>query len=128
MTVQKNAPARSYLLWFGFAGLETAAQLSLKMAAVTNDAFGGTAWVTALLRNHWFQTSIACDIVNFFMWMAILRRHDLSLAVPLSSLCYGVIILMSVLILRETVTELQLIGLVTIGAGIFVLTRDQAVD
>lgn len=123
----RESPARgNCLLWIGFVGLETAAQLSLKMAATTNPALETGAWLGALLRNHWFQISIVCDAVNFLMWMTILRRHDLSLAVPLSSLCYAAIVILSFLLLREPVTGVQLIGLCTIGAGIIVLTKDDA--
>ena len=126
MTVRESPALRIQWLWIGFVGLETAAQLSLKMAATTNHALGMSAWIGALLTNHWFQISILCDAVNFLMWMTILRRHDLSLAVPLSSLCYGAIVLLSFLLLHEPITGVQLIGLCTIGAGVIVLAKDNA--
>jgi drug/metabolite transporter (DMT)-like permease len=111
--------------WIVFVALETFAQISLKLAAVDVPPGSGLgAWVQALTSNGWFQASIAADVVNFFAWMLILRRHDLSLAVPLSSFCYVTIVLASTFLLQETVTALQLLGLGLVGIGI-VLVADQ---
>lgn len=113
------------LNWIVFVALETFAQISLKLAAA--DAPPGpdlAAWLRALTSNGWFQASIAADVVNFFAWMLILRRHDLSLAVPLSSFCYVTIVLASTFLLHETVTPLQVLGLGLVGIGI-VLVADR---
>ena len=110
------------LNWIAFVALETFAQISLKLAAVVaNPGSGLTAWLSALLSNHWFQVSIAADIANFFIWMSILRRHDLSLAVPLSSLSYFTVIALSTILLHEAVTPLQLVGLGAVGIGIILI-------
>ena len=87
-----------------------------------------TAWLFALVSNHWFQASIAADIANFFIWMSILRRHDLSLAVPLSSLSYFTVIALSTILLHEAVTPLQLVGLGAVGIGIILIAGPDSGD
>ena len=110
--------------WLVFVALETFAQISLKVAAAGAGAGSGLgSWFSALLFNHWFQVSIAADVINFFIWMSILRRHDLSLAVPLSSLSYFSVILLSTVLLHEPVALIQLLGLGTVGLGIVLIAR-----
>lgn len=108
--------------WILFVVLETVAQLTLKLAAVGAGTQSGMSdWFVALLSNHWFQVSIAADVVNFFIWMSILRRHDLSLAIPLSSLSYFTVVVLSTVLLHETVTAIQLLGLSAVGIGIILI-------
>lgn len=118
----------SHLNWFVLVSCETVAQLTLKIAALQSGLdLSFSQWLTLVVTNKWFLFSIACDIASFLAWMSILRRHDLSIAVPLSSLCYMAIVIVAVLVLRETVSVAQFIGLATIGLGIFFLTKDDAV-
>ena len=117
------------LNWLVFVALETFAQIALKFAAVDTSAAGGFAgWLHALATNGWFQASIAADVMNFFAWMLILRRHELSLAVPLSSLCYFTIILASTILLHEAVTPLQLLGLGLVGIGIVLVASAEEAE
>ena len=117
------------LNWLVFVALETFAQIALKLAAVdTNVAAGFGGWLHALATNGWFQASIAADVLNFFAWMLILRRHDLSLAVPLSSLCYFTVILASTILLHEAIAPLQLLGLGLVGAGIVLVASGEPAE
>lgn len=110
------------LNWLVFVALETFAQVALKLAAVDSDAASSlSGWIAALASNGWFQASLTADVLNFFAWMTILRRLDLSLAVPLSSLCYFAIVIVSTLLLRETVSVPQVVGLGLIGVGIILV-------
>ena len=110
--------------WLLFVSLETTAQLTLKMAAVATPSLGGTGgWLQALASNSWFQASIACDIANFLVWLAILRRHDLSVAIPLSALCYFSIIIASSVLLHEPVSTPQIAGLLLTGFGILCIAQ-----
>lgn len=110
------------LNWVVFVALETFAQVALKLAAVDSSAASSlSSWLSALASNHWFQASLTADVLNFFAWMMILRRHDLSLAVPLSSLCYFAIVIASTTLLHETVGIVQVVGLGLIGVGIILV-------
>ena len=123
--MESNLPTpRTMAHWLVFVSLETTAQLTLKVAAVGTMGPGGAwGWLQALASNPWFQASIACDVANFLVWMAILRRHDLSVAIPLSALCYFSIIIASSLLLHEPVSVPQVAGLALIGLGIFWIAR-----
>ena len=105
--------------WVVFVALETFAQVALKLAAVdSSTASSLRGWLVALASNSWFQASLGADVLNFVAWMMILRRHDLSLAVPLSSLCYFTIVIASTVLLHESVGVFQVVGLGLIGIGI----------
>ena len=127
MTTHVRTVWRTGAIWLIFVALETAAQLALKMAADTTVARDGIAgWFGALASSPWFQLSIGCDIVNFFAWMAILRQHDLSLAIPLSSAAYVAIIAASTIVLHENIETMQWLGLILIGLGIVLVAADDA--
>ena len=53
---------------------------------------------------------------------AILRRHDLSLAIPLSSICYFAIIAAGTVFLHESVAVAQWVGLIVIGVGLALIS------
>lgn len=119
----------SALNWVVFVALETFAQVALKLAAVDGStATSLSGWIEALASNHWFQASLTADVLNFFAWMMILRRHDLSLAVPLSSLCYFAIVIASTALLHETVSVQQVVGLGLIGIGIILVAGLEAAE
>lgn len=116
---------RSYVVWTMLVGLETGAQLALKMAAdLTPTEMGMVAWLQALLSSPWFQLSIGLDVAGFVAWMAILREHELSFAIPVSSLCYFATILASTLLLREQVHAMQVLGLSAVGFGIVLIAAE----
>ena len=111
--------------WIALFGLDAAAQIFLKIGAV--DASGGAlAWapVGRLMLSSGFFLSIACDVLAFLVWLRILERHDLSVAVPATAGCYFVTVAASYLILGETVTPLQFLGLAVMGAGLALVARD----
>jgi drug/metabolite transporter (DMT)-like permease len=115
----------SAVAWLILAALETEAQLFIKLAADTTAAAGtGLSWVAGLLMNPWFLGSIGCDAVGFLLWLALLRRHDLSFAVPLSSLCYFSIVLASLVVLGEPLRAVQALGLIAVGVGIYLIASE----
>lgn len=117
--------AERYVIWVAFAALETGAQISLKLASASIEhGIGFVQQAAQLADNGWLLTSLACDALNFLVWMQILQRHDLSLAVPASSICYIAIVLTSTLVLGEPVSGLQLVGLVAIGSGIALIVSE----
>lgn len=129
MTASPFLTRRKSLLWLLLVGSETLAQLALKQAAIISDVdAGASTWLTTVVANPWFLLSILCDISGFSAWIAILRRHDLSLAVPLSSLSYVTTVAMTFILLHESVTLLQVAGMVCIGFGILVLTQNDDRD
>jgi drug/metabolite transporter (DMT)-like permease len=117
----------SAVAWLILAALETGAQLAIKLAADTTAAAGtGLSWIVSLLMNPWFLASIGCDAAGFLLWLALLRRHDLSFAVPLSSLCYFSIVLASLIVLGEPLRAVQALGLISVGIGIYLIASESA--
>jgi drug/metabolite transporter (DMT)-like permease len=114
----------TYFLWLIFVGLETGAQLALKAASNA----GTTGWlnsVSPIVNNPWFLASISCDAANLIVWLAILRRHELSVAVPLSSMTYFAVLLATAFLLHEPVHGVQLAGLILVGIGVTLVSWNE---
>jgi drug/metabolite transporter (DMT)-like permease len=62
---------------------------------------------------------------NFFIWMIILSKIDLSLAMPMGSIGYVITPLMAVIFLGEVVTPLRWLAIALIILGICVLARSK---
>ncbi len=61
-------------------------------------------------------------VVSFCLSMVVMKGMDLSLFYPLSAgLIYVVVCLLSFLVLKETITTTQLIGMIVILAGIVIM-------
>jgi multidrug transporter EmrE-like cation transporter len=56
-------------------------------------------------------------------WLAVLSRWPLSLAYPLLSISYIIGIIASVLILKERVNAVQIVGVFVIIIGVFLISR-----
>lgn len=118
--------ARQASLWGLFIALETAAQVTLKLAAVDPNAWQPLPhFMPSFMGSVWFATSIACDGANLLLWLSILRRHDLSAAVPLSSATYLAVLAATWSFLNEPVTLQQVLGIVLISAGLILIAPSE---
>lgn len=114
--------ARNAALWALFISLETTAQITLKLAVVDPHV-----WLALpqhfppFLGSAWFLTSIACDAANLLIWLTILSRLDLSVAVPLSSGTYLAVVAAAWAYLNEPVSPQQLLGIVLICGGLVLI-------
>lgn len=114
------------LSWAALITIESMAQISLKLAAnQIGEMTWDSAWLLSAVSNHWFVGSIGCDVASFLVWMALLRRYDLSFAVPVSSFCFVSVLALSVVVLNEPVSALQIVGMATIGVGIYMIAQDE---
>lgn len=114
------------VLWALLILTESAGQLFTKVAG---DQLGqmdfSWQWLSDVARNPGILAAIACYIGGFFVWMLILRRSSLSLAFPLSSLVFVVVLLGSWLGLGEHIGALHWVGVVVIMAGIALLAEGE---
>ena len=114
------------VLWALLIGTESAGQLFTKMAG---DQLGqmdfNWQWLAEVARNPGILAAIACYIGAFFVWMLILRRSSLSLAFPLSSLVFVVVLLGSWLGLGEHISPLHWVGVAVIIGGIVLLAEGE---
>ncbi|MBI2907683.1 MAG: EamA family transporter [Chloroflexi bacterium] len=56
-------------------------------------------------------------------WLAVISRLDLSLAYPMLSIGYIIVVIASWLLLGEQITGLRVLGTLIIMGGVFVITR-----
>ncbi len=68
---------------------------------------------------------IAIYTANFFIWIAILSRVELSLAVPLGSTMYALVPIFAVVFLHETISPLRWLGIVFIITGTYVVSKSK---
>ena len=114
------------VLWALLILTESAGQLFTRVAG---DQIGqmdfNWQWLAAVAVNPGILAAIACYIGAFFVWMLILRRSSLSLAFPLSSLVFVVVLLGSWLGLGEHISFLHWVGVVVIIGGIALLAEGE---
>ncbi|MCK9799997.1 EamA family transporter [Pseudomonas sp. MAFF 302030] len=114
------------VLWALLIGFESAGQIATK---VGGDQLGqmdfNLQWLAAVALNPGVWLAIACYICAFFVWMLILRRSSLSLAFPLSSLVFVVVLLGSWLGLGEQISPLHWVGVLVIIGGIALLAEGE---
>lgn len=61
--------------------------------------------------------------VNFFIWIVVLSRIDLSVAMPVCSFSYIFVPILSIIFLGEAVHPLRWIGIFTIILGIYFVSK-----
>lgn len=79
-----------------------------------------------ILRNMmsptlWF--GIIIYALSFFIWIIVLSRVDLSVAVPTASIDYVLVPLFAIIFLKETVSPLRWVGIVIIVLGIYFVSQ-----
>ena len=69
----------------------------------------------------WF--GIIIYALSFFIWIIVLSRVDLSVAVPTASIDYVLVPLFAIIFLKETVSPLRWVGIVIIVLGIYFVSQ-----
>ena len=64
---------------------------------------------------------------NFFIWMVILSKVDLSVALPVGSTSYVFIPMLAVLFLKESVTPVRWLGILLIVLGVYCVSRSKSI-
>ncbi len=98
-------PARSYLWFLLPLGFLTLGQGAAKAGAVTGQ--GG-----------WYLISYTALILRGFLWILVLRRFPLSLAYPMMSLGYVLVLALSILVFSEPLPRGALAGIPLILTGL----------
>ena len=76
-----------------------------------------------LITNPFVLGGFAFIFSGALFWMAVLSRWPLSLAYPLLSISYIIGIVASVLILKEKVNAIQIVGVFVIILGVILVSR-----
>ncbi|MDD5194665.1 MAG: EamA family transporter [Candidatus Omnitrophica bacterium] len=108
--------------------LETLVQFCFKKCAlaqagvVVSTFSQGVAFAGAVLLSPYLWFGLATVFVLFAIWAGVLSRIDLSVAVPVASLSYITIPLVSIIFLHEAVSLLRWIGIAFIIIGVIMVS------
>ena len=108
--------------------LDTTAQLLMKKGLGIADLSSVASFIHHLFNFadphiFLFWIGLALYISNFILWMNILSKIDLSVALPLASVGYIIIPIAAIFFLHEHVTPMRWLGLVFIVFGIYFVTQ-----
>jgi drug/metabolite transporter (DMT)-like permease len=79
--------------------------------------------VVAVARNPIFILVAAFMAAQLVNWLKVLDHADLSYAKPFTSLSYVTVCVLSVVILREHIAPLQIVGIVIVVAGVWCVSQ-----
>ena len=114
----------TWLLALVSISLSALAQLLMKigMTAVRTGASGGSLdMLLAAVLNPYVIGGLGAYGLSAVLWLLVLSRLPLSLAYPLVSLGFIVVVALSALVLHEPVSAVRLIGVALIVGGVVVL-------
>ena len=86
------------------------------------------AFVSASFHGGYLVVGIIAVSLVFLLWLTVLSKVDLSVAMPLTSCSYVFVALASVLFLHEHVSLLRWFGIFLILGGVYVVTRSAELD
>lgn len=116
----------NYLLLVISISLAVIGQLMMKQGMMMFGTFPVKELITRLIP-MFFQpfvfVGIMCFCLSSVFWLVILSRIDLSFAYPLVSVGYIVVALFSFFVFKENVSFIRWLGIITICAGVFLISR-----
>ena len=66
-------------------------------------------------------------VLNFFVWIVILYKIDLSIAMPVGSFCYIFVPIIAVFFLHEHVGPLRWVGIILIVLGVHFVSQSKKI-
>ena len=126
---------KNFLLIIFSVVLGVLGQLSLKHGVMTVSDMGSSGIAHSLsLRSMFtfFQGAVGngfvilgflCYLISAASWLVILSRVELSLAYPLISIGYILVVILSKYLFDEPVTSLRIAGTLLVCVGVFLLVR-----
>jgi drug/metabolite transporter (DMT)-like permease len=70
-------------------------------------------------------TGVILYTLNFVVWIIVLYKVDLSIALPVGSACYIFVPLAAVFFLHETITPVRWLGILCIVLGVFFVSQSR---
>lgn len=99
-------------------------QLLLKRGVISVGAFhvsNALPFFWAVFSNIWVLLGLLFYGISVLLWVALISRVPLSVAYPMLSLGYVVVVIVSALYFGETVTALRLGGVALIVTGVVLI-------
>ena len=118
---------KSILLVLMSVGPAVVEQLILKAAirdlGVSLDVLGPLAYFTKVLTTPRVLLAFMLYGASSLIWIVVLSKLELSLAYPMLSMGYVLVVFLSWMVLKEPVNAVRIAGLVIICAGVIVISR-----
>jgi multidrug transporter EmrE-like cation transporter len=119
---------KNILLILTSVSLNATAQILMRrgMLKVGEISFGDGVFLRAIsvmLSNVLLWFSLLCYGLSIIIWMAVLSRVEVSFAYAFSSLGYVLVTVMGVVLLKENISILRVIGILVVCIGIILVAR-----
>jgi len=118
---------RNILLVLMSVGPAVVGQLILKSAisqlGVTPGTVGVPGYLIKVFTTPMALGALALYGVSALVWTVVLSRLELSLAYPMVSIGYVLVVLLSWLVLKEPVNAMRIAGLAFICCGVVMISR-----
>lgn len=88
--------------------IEAAGQVLLKKSAITTNKSAARMWAVA---------GVACLVIEAIVWTIVLSKLDLSIAYPMGSLCFVMVVILSSIFLKEQIGKNRWAGVLLILSG-----------
>jgi uncharacterized membrane protein len=100
-------------------GMKQLGEISTLNAARLLRVFGGA------MTNQSFLLGLFCMAISYFSFLGALRRADLSLVLPATSVSFVITTIAAKLFLKETVSALRWAGIVLVCVGVALISIPQ---
>ncbi len=104
---------------------DTLLQIAWKAAVLQAPSGGLAATWGSLFSDPLFASVIALMTFQFFNWLVVLGKADLSYAKPAASLSYACVPVFSAPLLNEPLDILEITGVVFVAAGVWFICRTE---
>ncbi len=124
MKFPRRIPLRVILGLLAAIVLDTTLQLFWKSAVLALPGeSASTASFLAMFREPLFVAVIFVMGLQFFNWMAVLNKADLSFAQPVVAFSYVSVSVLSAIFLEERLDSVQALGIACVIAGVWFITQ-----
>lgn len=110
-------PTLAIALWIANIILDTAGHLAFKSVAVTDDEAELRRWKN-MLSSPLLWAGIACFVLEFVVWLALLSLIPLSQAVLIGSINIVVVMIAGRLLFHERLDRMRVAGITLIALGV----------
>jgi drug/metabolite transporter (DMT)-like permease len=124
MKLRDKIPLRVVIGLCAAVVIDTALQLFWKSAVLSLPGESSAALsILEIFREPLFFAVVCMMGLQFFNWMAVLNKADLSFAQPFTALSYVLVCLLSSVFFNESVDGIQILGIACVLAGVWFISR-----
>lgn len=124
MKLSAKIPLRVVLGLLFAVVIDTALQIYWKTAVLALPGENESWWAfLGLFREPLFIGVVFIMSLQFFNWMAVLNRADLSYAQPVTALSYITVGGISAIFLNEPIDSVQILGTACVLVGVWFISR-----